>query len=80
MSDITSSRVFGTRAKIVRALMCAVGEHEPWVRENVWNGAKEVVYLDVLSRMHADVHCCVCKHCRVVYVRKREEGKENTNG
>ncbi len=59
--------------RIKRALLCAIGQHEPWERRNVWNGGTDVVRMDIHSDMHDDVHCCVCKHCRTVYVRKRDE-------
>lgn len=62
-----------TKAKIIRALLCASGEHEAWERVNVWDGDTDVVRLSIDSDMHAEIHCAVCKHCRTLYVRKRSE-------
>lgn len=62
-----------TKDRIIRALLCASGQHEAWERQNSWNARSDVVYLEIQSRMHDKVHCAVCKHCRLIYVRRRDE-------
>lgn len=62
-----------TRSRIIRALMCAAGLHEVWEQTNVWNGGTDVVRMAIQSDMHDRVFCAVCKHCRTIYVRRRNE-------
>lgn len=62
-----------TKDRIIRALLCASGEHEAWERKNSWNGQTNPVHMEINSLWHDEVHCAICKHCRLIYVRRRDE-------
>ncbi len=62
------------KARIIRALRCAAGEHEPWVAKSDWNGGDmRPVYGRIETQAHRTLHVAVCQHCRVVYCRRRDE-------
>lgn len=62
------------KLKIIRALCCASGEHEPWEAISRC-GYYEVrtVHGEIETRDHGDLFVAVCRHCRTVYCRKRNE-------
>lgn len=49
------------------------GVHEPLERPNRWNGNTDTIRVSLLGDRHGDIYCCVCKHCRVIYMRTASE-------
>lgn len=57
-----------------RKQRCAIGDHEPLIRPIQIGGViEEPIHMEIPSVDHGFVHCAVCKHCRVVYMRTRTE-------
>lgn len=73
-TDALITKLDATREQIVRALLCAIGKHEAWEQDDAC-GYKHSrpVHLALQSDMHDRVHCAVCKHCRTLYVRRKDE-------
>lgn len=63
-----------TKTRIIQALTCAAGFHEPWERDvNYTLGRSAPVRFSLQSNGHGNVFCAVCRHCRAVYVRRKDE-------
>lgn len=56
-----------------RRFDCEAGKHEPFETRNVWNGRVEPVHMSIETDRHGPAHFAVCKHCRVLYLRKASE-------
>lgn len=74
MAEEVVTKIEATKTRIIRALTCAAGYHEPWERyDNHGYRHPAKVFLDIMSNDHGEVYCAVCKFCRTIYVRKRDE-------
>lgn len=60
--------------RMSRLLRCASGFHEPLIRPIAMGGViEEPVRFEIPSRDHGPVHAAICRHCRVLYMRRRDE-------